>query len=197
VDVVASATAEQYGHALRLLGAAGEIDAIITVYIPPFVTAAEDVAREITAAATALPAKPVIAVFMTAVPAPASLSSAGIPAFTYPEQAAAALGQIARWAEWRARPAGHVVTPPTSTRAAAGHWLARSWPASPAEDGPALRPPRSCSPPTASPPPGPAWSAPRRRPRPPRPVHPELCRQEPDQCGEDRARSAQSSRGRG
>ena len=112
VDVVASATAEQYGHALRLLGAAEEIDAIITVYIPPFVTAAEDVAREITAAAAALPAKPVIAVFMTAGPAPARLSSAGIPAFTYPEQAAAALGQIARWAEWRARPAGHVVTPP-------------------------------------------------------------------------------------
>ena len=34
------------------------------------------------------------------------------PAFTYPEQAAAALGQIARWAEWRSRPAGHVGTPP-------------------------------------------------------------------------------------
>jgi acyl-CoA synthetase (NDP forming) len=32
--------------------------------------------------------------------------------FTRPEQAAAALGRIARWAEWRARPAGHVVTPP-------------------------------------------------------------------------------------
>ncbi|MFI5079875.1 MAG: acetate--CoA ligase family protein, partial [Streptosporangiales bacterium] len=112
VDVVASATAGQYGRALRLLGAAEEIDAIITVYIPPFVTAAADVAGEIAAAAAAMHAKPVIAVFMTAGPAPASLSGAGIPAFSYPEQAAAALGQIARWAEWRARPAGHVVTPP-------------------------------------------------------------------------------------
>jgi acetate---CoA ligase (ADP-forming) len=112
VDVVASATAQQYGQALRLLGAAEEIDAIITVYIPPFVTAAADVARQISAAASALPAKPVIAVFMTAGPSPAALADAGIPAFTYPEQAAAALGQIARWAEWRARPAGHVVTPP-------------------------------------------------------------------------------------
>jgi acetate---CoA ligase (ADP-forming) len=112
VDVVASATAGQYGQALRLLGAAEEIDAIIAVYIPPFVTDADDVAREITAAAAAQPAKPVIAVFMTAGPAPARLSAAGIPAFTYPEQAAAALGQVARWAEWRARPAGHVVTPP-------------------------------------------------------------------------------------
>ena len=112
VDVVASATAGQYGQALRLLGAAGEIDAIITVYIPPFVTAAADVAGEIAAAAATFPAKPVIAVFLTPGPAPASLADAGIPAFTYPEQAAAALGQIARWAEWRARPAGRVVTPP-------------------------------------------------------------------------------------
>ena len=56
--------------------------------------------------------KPVLAVFMTDGPPPASLAEAGIPTFTYPEQAAAPLGQIARWAEWRARPAGHVVTPP-------------------------------------------------------------------------------------
>jgi acetate---CoA ligase (ADP-forming) len=112
VDVVASATGGQYGQALRLLGAAAEIDAIIAVYIPPFVTDAEDVAREIIAAVAALPAKPVIAVFLTAGAAPASLSAAGIPVFTYPEPAAAALGQIARWAEWRARPAGHVVAPP-------------------------------------------------------------------------------------
>jgi acetate---CoA ligase (ADP-forming) len=49
---------------------------------------------------------------MTAGPPPASLSEAGIAVFTYPGRAAAALGQIAQWAEWRARPAGHVVTPP-------------------------------------------------------------------------------------
>jgi acetate---CoA ligase (ADP-forming) len=115
VDTVASATAEQYGRALRLLGAAEEVDAIIAVYIPAFVPA-EDVAREIAAAAptinTAQPAKPVIAVFLIAGSAPASLTEASIPVFTYPEEAAAALGRIARWAEWRARPAGHVVTPP-------------------------------------------------------------------------------------
>jgi acetyl coenzyme A synthetase (ADP forming)-like protein len=112
VDVVASATAGQYGQALRRLLAADEIDAIITVFIPPFLTTAEDAAHEITAAAATVPAKPVLAVFMTSGPPPASLAAAGIPAFTYPEEAAAALGQIARWAEWRTRPAGHVVTPP-------------------------------------------------------------------------------------
>jgi acyl-CoA synthetase (NDP forming)/GNAT superfamily N-acetyltransferase len=112
VDVVASASAEQYGRSLRRLSAADEVDAIIAVFIPPFVTWAEDVAREISAAVADKPDKPVIAVFMTDGPAPASLSDAGIPTFTYPEQAAAALGRVARWAEWRARPTGHVVTPP-------------------------------------------------------------------------------------
>jgi len=112
VDVVAGTSAEQYGRTMRLLGAAGEIDAIIAVFIPVGATPAEDFGREITAAAAGLAGKPVIAVFMTAGPAPASLSEAGIPVFTRPEQATAALGHIARWAEWRARPAGHVVTPP-------------------------------------------------------------------------------------
>jgi acetate---CoA ligase (ADP-forming) len=112
VDVIASATAKQYGRSLRLLAAAEEIDAVIAVFIPPFATWAEDVAREIAAVAAELPAKPILAVFMTAGPAPAGLSEAGIPTFTFPERAAAALGHIARWAEWRARPAGHVVTPP-------------------------------------------------------------------------------------
>ncbi len=95
MDVVAGASAGQYGRALRLLGAAEEIDAIIPAFIPIGVTRAEDAAREIAAAAAGLPGKPVIAVFMTAGPTPASLSEAGILAFTRPEQAVAALGQIA------------------------------------------------------------------------------------------------------
>ena len=111
VDVVAGTSAEQYGRTLRVLGAAEEIDAIIAVFIPLGATLAEDFAREITAAAVGLPGKPVIAVFMTAGPPPAGLAEVGIPVFTRPEQAAAALGRIARWAEWRVRPAGHVVTP--------------------------------------------------------------------------------------
>src|ERR1019366_6400980 len=103
VDVVAGTSAEQYGRTMRLLGGAEEIDAIIAVFIPVGIASAEDFAREITAAAVGLPDKPIIAVFMMAGPAPAGLSEAGIPLFTRPEQAATALGHIARWAEWRAR----------------------------------------------------------------------------------------------
>ncbi|HVA07283.1 MAG TPA: GNAT family N-acetyltransferase [Acidimicrobiales bacterium] len=113
VDMVASASAEQYGRCLRLLGQAEEVDALIVVFIPPFLTRAEDVAREIVAAVNDLrPAKPVVAVFMTADPAPEVLGASGIPSFTYPERAATALGRVARWAEWRSRPDSRVVTPP-------------------------------------------------------------------------------------
>jgi acetate---CoA ligase (ADP-forming) len=112
VDMSAGATAAAYGRCLRILAAAEEVDAVIVVFIPPFLIRAEDVAREIAAAAGGLPAKPVAAVFMTAGPTPASLSQAGIPAFTYPERAAAALGHLARWGEWRSRPAGRIITPP-------------------------------------------------------------------------------------
>ena len=54
VDVVAGASAGQYGRTMRLLGAAEEIDAIIAVFIPLGATRAEDFAREITAAAVGL-----------------------------------------------------------------------------------------------------------------------------------------------
>jgi hypothetical protein len=58
VDVVASASAEQYGRSLRLLAVAEEVDAIIAVFIPPFATWAEDVAREISAPWPTSPARP-------------------------------------------------------------------------------------------------------------------------------------------
>jgi acetate---CoA ligase (ADP-forming) len=122
VDMVASAGAEEYGRCLRQLGVADEVDAVIVVFIPPFLTRAEDVAAQIVAAARELPAaKPVMAVFMTAGSPPDILGQAGIPSFAYPERAAAALGRVARWAEWRARPPGRVVTPPGTDARRARH----------------------------------------------------------------------------
>ncbi len=112
VDIVSSATAEQYGRSLRLLGAADEVDAIIVVFIPPFLTRAEDVAGAIVAAARDIATtKPVLGVFMMSDPPIQALADAGIPVFAYPEQAAVALGRVARWSEWRERSTGRVVTP--------------------------------------------------------------------------------------
>ena len=106
VDVVASASAEQCGRSLRLLAAAEEVDAVIAVFIPPFATWAEDVAREISAAVAGKPGKPVIAVFMTGGPAPASLSEAGVPCLHLPRagrrraRADRAVGGMAGPARW-------------------------------------------------------------------------------------------------
>jgi hypothetical protein len=107
---------EDQGHEQRAEHGAELVERFVDPERPPVPDVLggvrEDAAREIASAAADLSAKPVLAVFMTDGPPPASLAEAGIPTFTYPEQAAAPLVQIARWAEWRARPAGHVVTPP-------------------------------------------------------------------------------------
>jgi acetate---CoA ligase (ADP-forming) len=112
VDMIASGTAEQYGEALRVLGQAEEVDAVIVIFIPPVVTRAEDVAREIAAARREMADdRTTVSVFMSARGLPAELSDAGIPSYAFPEDAARALGHVAQYAHWRSSPHGDVVRP--------------------------------------------------------------------------------------
>ncbi|MBW3619521.1 MAG: GNAT family N-acetyltransferase [Actinobacteria bacterium] len=112
VDMIASASAEGYGRALRVLGNADEVDAVLVIFIPAGTTDTGDVATALTEARRDLPADvPVISVFMSARGVPAELAEARIPSFAFPEDAARALGRVARYADWRARPLGAVVTP--------------------------------------------------------------------------------------
>ena len=65
VDMIASATAEQYGQAVRVLGAAPEIDALIVMFNTPLITRACDVATELIAARAELGEDvPLVTVFM-------------------------------------------------------------------------------------------------------------------------------------
>ncbi|MGH3440762.1 MAG: GNAT family N-acetyltransferase [Nitriliruptorales bacterium] len=117
VDMIASGTAEQYGAAIRVLGQADEIDAIIVIFIPPIVTQAEDVAHEVVAAAAELPEdKPILSVFMGARGVPEALAAARIPSYVFPEDAARALGRVANYAGWRSTPSGEVVRPADADR---------------------------------------------------------------------------------
>ena len=112
VDVVASATAGQYGRALRLLGAAEEIDAIIAV-LHPAVRHRRRGHRPRDRGRRGRPARQARHRGLHDGRArPGQPVRCGHPRLHLPRAAAAALGHIARWAEWRARPAGHVVTPP-------------------------------------------------------------------------------------
>ncbi|MBW3658948.1 MAG: GNAT family N-acetyltransferase [Actinobacteria bacterium] len=112
VDMIASASAEGYGRALRILGNADEVDAVLVIFIPTGTTDTSDVAAALTTARQDIPEDvPVMSVFMSARGVPDELAEARIPSFAFPEDAARALGRVAQYADWRARPMGAVVTP--------------------------------------------------------------------------------------
>ncbi|MEA2283077.1 MAG: hypothetical protein QOK21_3684 [Solirubrobacteraceae bacterium] len=104
LDLLASATPQEFAHAIDALAASGAVDSIVALYVPPLVTDPEAVALAVKAAADAAPV-PVVAVF--AMPdAPAAVR--GLPCFRFPEDAARAVGRAARYGAWRAAPAGRV-----------------------------------------------------------------------------------------
>jgi acyl-CoA synthetase (NDP forming) len=101
--MIASASAESFGKAVRVTAEDPNVDALVVIFIPPLVTRAEDVAREIVAAARDINRrKPVLTVFMQSRGTPEILR--GIPSYAFPESAAIALARAARYAEWRKRP---------------------------------------------------------------------------------------------
>jgi acetate---CoA ligase (ADP-forming) len=106
VDMIASASADQYREALGIIGRDPRVDAIVVIFIPPLVTRPEDVASAIVAGAREFAGvKPVLTVFMQARGVPDELrgSDLHLPSYAFPEDAATALARVARYAEWRAR----------------------------------------------------------------------------------------------
>jgi len=101
VDMIASASAEDYRRTIALVLADPNVDSLLTIFIPPIVTAAEDVAQAIQHA-SAGSTKPVLATFMGV---QSTLAVAGIPTYTFPESGAVALARVTEYAEWRRRPA--------------------------------------------------------------------------------------------
>jgi acetyl coenzyme A synthetase (ADP forming)-like protein len=102
VDMIATAPAEHYRRAIPLLLADPNIDSLLTIFIPPLVTKAADVATAI--AETARDStKPVLATFFAAegvldVVAP-------VPCYDFPESAVAALAHAVSYSKWRSLPA--------------------------------------------------------------------------------------------
>jgi acyl-CoA synthetase (NDP forming) len=90
---------------MQLLLADPHVDSLLTIFIPPLVTAAADVARAMTDIARTA-TKPVVATFMGVEGAIPML--APIPAYRFPEAAIAALARVAEHAEWRRRPSGQL-----------------------------------------------------------------------------------------
>jgi acetyl coenzyme A synthetase (ADP forming)-like protein len=106
VDMIASATPEQYGRALDALLADDAVDSALVIFIPPLVTKTEDVAAAVRRTASRHPDKPVAGIFMSARGA-ASLV-APIPCYQFPEAAAVALARASEYGAWRHRPISEV-----------------------------------------------------------------------------------------
>jgi len=105
VDMIASATAEQYREAIRTVASDPNIDSLIVIFVPPLVTRVEDVAQVIAEEVAALNlSKPLASVLMSPLKPPVALTKARVPAYQFPETAAIAMGRAARYGEWRHRP---------------------------------------------------------------------------------------------
>jgi acetate---CoA ligase (ADP-forming) len=111
VDMIASAPAEHYRQAIRVVAADPGVDALIVIFVPPLVTRADDVAGAIVEAVRGMDdRKPVLTVFMSARGVPDALKTDGvrIPSYAFPESAAIALARVARYGEWRTRRPGNL-----------------------------------------------------------------------------------------
>jgi acetyl coenzyme A synthetase (ADP forming)-like protein len=113
VDMIASATPDQFAAAIELVGADPNVDSLVVIYIPPLVTKPEEVAAAVARAAGTVPAsKPIATVFMGSRGTPPTLAGGrrgNIPSYSFPENVALALSAAVRCAEWRKRPTGKVL----------------------------------------------------------------------------------------
>lgn len=108
VDMIASAHAESFQKALKLLVQDKNLDAIIVIFVPPLVTGAADVARAILAGAAGSK-KPILSCFMGSHGVPEglrSLNEGHIPSYSFPEAAARTLARAVRYGQWRNAPVG-------------------------------------------------------------------------------------------
>jgi acetyl coenzyme A synthetase (ADP forming)-like protein len=110
IDLIATAPAEHFRRTIEVLVSEHACDAIIVIFVPTLVTQADDVARELHAAAENSGGVTLSAVFMQAEPPPPALGQGAprVPAFEFPEDAARSLAHAVRYSRWTARPRGTV-----------------------------------------------------------------------------------------
>jgi acyl-CoA synthetase (NDP forming) len=116
VDVGADASAAEFGAAVSEALAADDVDAVVTIFVPPMRRGQEfETAAELRKAVAGQP-KPVLSTFLGFDGVPSELAVEGdlspmrgsIPSYSSPERAVDALAHVMRYAHWRRRDAGRV-----------------------------------------------------------------------------------------
>jgi acyl-CoA synthetase (NDP forming)/GNAT superfamily N-acetyltransferase len=108
IDVTPMATPDSYSRVLDATLHDPGVDAIIVIFAPPLVTREDEIAATIREASRNHPNKTVLASFLGEPGAPAALrdDAVVVPSFTFPETAAATLGLVATYGQWRRQPGG-------------------------------------------------------------------------------------------
>jgi acetyl coenzyme A synthetase (ADP forming)-like protein len=119
VDMIASATHEDFGRAIGTILGSGEVDALIAIAVSTASCEARAVTRAIAQGTRAAHAgsaagKPVLACLMPTQVGPSLIGQEKdrVPCYAFPEAAARVLGKAAAHAEWRARPLGRALAFP-------------------------------------------------------------------------------------
>lgn len=107
VDMIATATAAEFGRALELLASSGECDAVIALAVPALSTTSAEVAAEVDEVAARCTGVTIVGVYMDdrQLPPP-TREQPGAARFRFPEDAVTALAAAAGWSAWRKRPRG-------------------------------------------------------------------------------------------
>ena len=110
VDMIATASADDYRRTLQTLADTDACDAIITIFVPALATTAADVAGAVRDFARANRELTTASVFMISGGVPAELSSdeVRVPGYEFPEEAARAVALAARHGRWRTRDVGSI-----------------------------------------------------------------------------------------
>jgi acetyl coenzyme A synthetase (ADP forming)-like protein len=116
VDMIASASADDFRRAVEILLCAEEVDALIILTIDVGLTDIGTISHEVHQAVNATrtrgdAGKPVLTCIIDGQTAAKSTSTGGeqLPNLTFPESAARVLSKLAQYAEWRARPEGMIL----------------------------------------------------------------------------------------
>jgi acyl-CoA synthetase (NDP forming) len=113
IDMIASASASQFEASIEAMGNDSSMDSLVVIYVPPMVTNPEEIAAAIASGAGKVPGeKPVLTVFLSSKGTPPLLAGGPrgpLPSYSYPENAAQALGAAVRHGRWRSRPRGRAL----------------------------------------------------------------------------------------
>jgi acetyl coenzyme A synthetase (ADP forming)-like protein len=113
IDMIASASPEQFGKVVETLLTSGEIDSLVVIYIPVGLAATDAIMRAVAdgvvrARAAGATGRTVLTCLMSeqGVRTQIEAGKERIPCFAFPEAPGRVLGKVAAYADWRAQPEG-------------------------------------------------------------------------------------------